>query len=205
MELVEKQRISTTEASPRDRERARIFMMWLSMFAIFIMFGGFSSYFIVSQANAGWLEFDIPTAFTNSTFVLLASSVTMALGSVFTKKANRTLATIFIFSTLILGIIFTYLQWQGWGVLVKNNLYPADPRTGTGNNSVSLFYVVTALHLAHVAGGLISLLVTGIRSAAGKYKPTSYTGVKLTSLYWHFLDVLWIYLFLFWNYADQIF
>jgi cytochrome c oxidase subunit 3 len=194
-----------TEPTQKDRERARMFMMWLAMFAIFVMFGGFCSVFIVSHANSNWLEFDVPKSFSTSTYVILASSITMTLGTMFTKKANRLMATIFIFSTLILGIIFTYLQWQGWSELVKRGLYAVDPRTGTGNNSVSLFYVITALHLAHVIGGLISLLVTSIRSAAKKYSPQNYTGVKLTSLYWHFLDGLWVYLFLFWNYADQIF
>jgi cytochrome c oxidase subunit 3 len=127
----------------------------------------------------------------------------MILASLFTKKANRVMATIFIFSTLILGIIFTYLQWEGWKELIRNDIYPADPRTK--NNSGSLFYVITALHLAHLIGGLIALLVTGIRSAAGKYHPKSHTGLKLSSMYWHFLDGLWLYLFLFWNYADQLF
>ncbi len=189
----------------KDRERARIFMMWLAMFAIFVMFGGFCSFFIVSHANHSWQEFDVPKSFSTSTYVLLFSSITMTLGTLFTKKANRLLATIFIFSTLILGIIFTYLQWEGWKELVSRGLYAIDPRSGSGNNSVSLFYVITALHLAHVIGGLIALLVTSIRSGANKYSPQNYTGVKLTSLYWHFLDGLWLYLFLFWNYADQIF
>lgn len=194
-----------TEPTQKDKERAKIFMMWLAMFAIFVMFGGFSSFYIVSHENSSWQQFDVPQAFTFSTYILLASSITMTLGSLFTRKANRLLATIFIFSTLILGIIFTYLQWEGWKELVNRGLYAVDPRTGSGNNSVSLFYVITGLHVAHVLGGLIALLVTTIRSAAKKYSPQNYTGLKLTSLYWHFLDGLWLYLFLFWNYADQIF
>lgn len=191
------------EATARDRERARLFMMWLAMFAIFIMFAGLCSYFIVRQAQKEWFLFDIPLQFTQSTIILVGSSVTMLLGHMFTKRANRGLATLFIFSTLILGIIFTYLQWEGWKELVKNDIYLADPRTK--NNSGSLFYVITALHLAHLIGGLFALLVTGIKSAAGKYNPKSHTGVKLCGMYWHFLDGLWLYLFLFWNYADQIF
>jgi cytochrome c oxidase subunit 3 len=200
-----KQKPFLTEPTQKDKERAKIFMMWLAMFAIFVMFGGFSSFFIVSHENASWQQFDVPKSFSISTYVILASSVTMTLGTLFTRKANRLLATIFIFSTLILGIIFTYLQWEGWKELVSRGLYAVDPRSGSGNNSVSLFYVITGLHVAHVLGGLVALLVTTIRSAANKYTPQNYTGMKLTSLYWHFLDGLWLYLFLFWNYADQIF
>lgn len=204
VEFIEKKPVYTGPTA-KDRERARIFMMYLAMFAIFIMFGGFCSYFIVRQGGTDWLRFDVPGQFTQSTVIILISSITMVLGSLFTRKGNKWLSTLFIFSTLILGIIFTYLQWEGWGVLIKNDTYFADPRTGSGNNSVSLFYVITGLHVAHVFGGLIALFVTSIRAAAGKYKPQSYTGVKLTALYWHFLDGLWLYLFLFWNYADQIF
>lgn len=204
VQFIEKKPIST-EPTARDKERARIFMMWLAMFAIFIMFGGFCSYFIVRQAQSDWLVFDVPVQFTQSTVVILISSITMVLASLFTKKANRGLSTLFILSTLILGIIFTYLQWEGWTTLIERDLHPADPRTSAGNNSVSLFYAITGLHVAHVIGGLIALLVTTIRSAAKKYSPQNYTGVKLTALYWHFLGGLWLYLFLFWNYASQIF
>lgn len=192
-----------TGPTARDKERSRLFMMWLAMFAIFIMFAGLCSYFIVRQAQSEWFLFDVPMQFTQSTIVLVGSSITMILAHMFTKRANRGLATLFIFSTLILGIIFTYLQWEGWKELVRNDIYFADPRTK--NNSGSLFYVITALHLAHLIGGLLALLVTGIRSAAGKYSPKSHTGVKLCGMYWHFLDGLWLYLFLFWNYADQLF
>jgi cytochrome c oxidase subunit 3 len=191
--------------TPQDGERAKLFMMILAMIAIFIMFAGFSSYFIVSKGQEHWLRFDVPVEFTQSTVVLVFSSITMMLATLFTKRAKRLPATLFIFSTLILGIIFTYLQWEGWAALVKRDLYFSDSRTSSGNNSVSLFYVITALHLAHLFGGLISLLVSGIRSGAGKYSPKKYTGLKLTGLYWHFLDGLWLYLFLFWNYAEQIF
>lgn len=204
VQFIEKKPIST-EPTARDKERARIFMMWLAMFAIFIMFGGFCSYFIVRQAQSDWLVFDVPVQFTQSTVVILISSITMVLASLFTKKANKPLSTLFILSTLILGIIFTYLQWEGWTTLIERDLHPADPRTSAGNNSVSLFYAITGLHVAHVIGGLIALLVTSIRSAAKKYSPQNYTGVKLTALYWHFLGGLWLYLFLFWNYASQIF
>jgi len=204
VEFIEKKPF-TAESTLKDKERARITMMWLTMFAIFIMFGGFCSYFIVRQGQSDWLVFDVPVQFTYSTVVILCSSITMILASLFTRKANRWVSTLFIFSTLILGIIFTYLQWEGWVVLIEKDLHPADPRTSSGNNSVSLFYVITALHVAHVLGGLIALLVTTIRSAANKYKPNNYTGLKLAALYWHFLGGLWLYLFLFWNYGDQIF
>lgn len=187
----------------KDKDRAKLLLMWLSMFAIVILFGGFSSAIIVRQTDASWFQFQMPFQFTLSTIVIAFSSVTMIFGTTFIQRGKKGLATLFIFSTLALGILFSLLQYEGWRELIRMDIYPADPRTS--NVSGSFFYVITALHLAHVVGGLIALLVTSIRSAAGKYKPDSYLGVKLCSMYWHFLGGLWLYLFLFWNFSDKLF
>lgn len=187
----------------RDKERAKLLLMWLTVFSSVILFGGFSSAIIVRQSDANWFKFEIPFQFTLSTIIIAISSITLILGTFFTQKGNRWVATLFIFSTLALGIYFSILQYEGWKALIKMDIYPADPRTS--NVSGSFFYVITALHLAHVVGGLIALLVTTLRSAWGKYKPDSYLGIKLCSIYWHFLGGLWLYLFLFWNFSDQLF
>lgn len=186
-----------------DKERAKLFMLWLAIAAMIILFAGFSSYVIARQADPDWFAFDVPVQFTQSTIVIVVSSITMIVASILTRKGNRWVSTLFIFSTLILGIIFTYLQWEGWKTLVKNDIFFVDSRTS--NISGSLFYVLTGLHLAHLLGGLIALFVTTIRSATGKYSPKSHTGVKLCAMYWHFLGGLWLYLFLFWNFSNKLF
>jgi cytochrome c oxidase subunit 3 len=186
----------------QDKEKGMILLLWLAIIAMIILFGGFSSAIIVRQADKNWFQFDVPFSFTISTIVILVSSITMTLGSYFTRRGMRWPATIMILITLGLGIAFAQLQFQGWKELLRNNIYFLDNKTG--NISGSFFYVITALHLTHLAGGLIALLVTLVKSAMGKYKPDSYLGVKLCATYWHFLGGLWLYLFLFWNFSDKI-
>jgi len=186
----------------REKEKARLLLLWLGICTSIILFGGFSSAIIVRQADTNWFKFDIPVQFTQSTILLVVSSITMILGSFFTRQGKRWPATAFIFITLILGSVFAWLQFEGWKALIRSDIFPSDPRTS--NVSGSFFYVLTAVHLAHLAGGLLALLITSIRSAAGKYKPDSYLGIKLCSVYWHFLDGLWLYLFLFWNFSDKL-
>lgn len=189
--------------TPQERGRAKMLMLWLGMFAIVMLFGAFSSAIIVRQSDSNWFKFPIPPVFTQSTVVLLVSSVTMFLGVFLTRRGQKWPATLFIFLTFVLGVVFTVMQFEGWKALIRQDIYFADPRTN--NVSGSFFYVLTAMHLLHLLGGLIAMLVTSIRSAAGKYKPDSYLGLKLSSIYWHFLDGLWLYLFLFLRYSDQLF
>ena len=74
--------------------------------------------------------------------------------------------------------------------------------TGEGSNVASSFlYVLTLSHLAHLTGGLIALLVTTINSKRGKYSADNLLGIELTSIYWHYLTALWIYLFFFMQYT----
>lgn len=126
----------------------------------------------------------------------------MVLAVFFTRKSKKGSATLFLFITLALGSSFAWLQFAGWDQLVNNNIYFVDNLTG--NISGSFFYVVTALHLLHLMGGLLAVLITTFRSAAGKYTPSNYLGLKLCAIFWHFLDGLWLYLFLFLQFSDQI-
>ncbi len=186
-----------------DRERAKIFLLILFLCAVVIIFGALTSAVIVRMSDKNWFIFKIPFEFTVSTICLLVSSVTMSLGSFFTRRAKRWPAAVFILATLILGVVFTKLQFDGWAQLVKNNIFFVDNLTN--NISGSFFYIITAVHVAHLVGGLFALLISFIKSAAGMYTPERHLGVKLTAIYWHFLDGLWLYLFLFWNFADQLF
>ncbi len=96
--------------------------------------------------------------------------------------------------TFLLGIGFGVFQFISWAILIKSNIY----FTGTESSaSGSYLYIICALHLCHILGGLIALGVIYVRSLMKKYSADNYLGIKLCSIYWHFLDGLWIYLFLF--------
>ncbi|MDG2430971.1 cytochrome c oxidase subunit 3, partial [Flavobacterium sp.] len=104
------------------------------------------------------------------------------------------LPTAFYYSTLALGILFVVLQFVGFGQIVENGYY----FTGSESSITTTFlYIVTVVHLIHLAGGLISLLIIIYNHFKQKYNSSQTLGIELGAMYWHFLDFLWIYLFVF--------
>jgi cytochrome c oxidase subunit 3 len=170
-------------------------ILLFAMVSMFMMFAGLTSAFVVSKSRADWLkDFQIPIAFYLSTAVILSCSVTFHLAKKAIQKDNRNATTSFLLATLALGIGFVILQFVGFRQIVDSGYY----FTGSASSITSTFlYVVTILHLAHLAGGLISLLIIIYNHFKQKYNSTQTLGIELGAMYWHFLDFLWVYLFLF--------
>ena len=170
-------------------------ILLFAMVSMFMMFAGLTSAFVVSKSRADWLkDFQIPTAFYLSTAVILSCSVNFHLAKKAVQKNNRNATTSFLLATLALGIGFVILQFVGFRQIVDSGYY----FTGSASSITSTFlYVVTILHLAHLAGGLISLLIIIYNHFKQKYNSTQTLGIELGAMYWHFLDFLWVYLFLF--------
>ena len=170
-------------------------ILLFAMVSMFMMFAGLTSAFVVSKSRADWLkDFQIPIAFYLSTAVILSCSVTFHLAKKAIQKDNRNATTSFLLATLALGIGFVILQFVGFRQIVDSGYY----FTGSASSITSTFlYVVTILHLAHLAGGLISLLIIIYNHFKQKYNSTQTLGIELGTMYWHFLDLLWVYLFLF--------
>jgi cytochrome c oxidase subunit 3 len=166
-----------------------------AMVSMFMMFAGITSAFVVSKSRADWLkDFQLPTAFYISTAVILSCSVTFHFAKKAIQKDNRNATTSFLLATLALGILFVILQFIGFRQIVDNGYF----FTGSASTITTTFlYIVTIVHLAHLAGGLISLLVIIYNHFKQKYNSTQTLGIELGAMYWHFLDFLWVYLFLF--------
>jgi cytochrome c oxidase subunit 3 len=166
-----------------------------AMVSMFMMFAGITSAFVVSKSRADWLkDFQLPTAFYISTAVILSCSVTFHFAKKAIQKDNRNATTSFLLATLALGILFVVLQFVGFRQIVDNGYF----FTGSASTITTTFlYIVTIVHLAHLAGGLISLLVIIYNHFKQKYNSTQTLGIELGAMYWHFLDFLWVYLFLF--------
>jgi len=181
------------------RKKTAMPMLVLGIGSMVMLFAGLTSAIVVRHAEGNWLQFDMPISFYISTAVILLSSLTMNNAVSFTKKGNTKKATVFIIATFIFGISFACWQISGWSNLNSQNIY----FTGrTANAAGSFFFMLTWLHLMHMVGGLISLLVSAYNSSKNKYSPQNYLGLKLTAVFWHFLGVLWVYLFLFLNYMN---
>jgi len=110
------------------------------------------------------------------------------------KKDQLKNVKIGVLLTLLLGIGFAISQYMGWKALTANGIHV----TGVGSNvSASFFYVITVMHLLHLLGGILALLVVYFKSLMEKYSSTNNNGLVICATYWHFLDLLWVYLFLF--------
>jgi cytochrome c oxidase subunit III len=96
-----------------------------------------------------------------------------------------------LFITLLLGVAFCVCQWMGWKELVANNIH------FVGNPSESFFYVISGVHLAHMIGGIIFLLVIIIKAFQFKVHKKNLLSINLCTTYWHFLGLAWIYLYFF--------
>ena len=185
----------TLEEHKARSDRSYKLILLFAMVSMVMMFAGLTSAFVISKSRADWLkDFEIPLPFYASTLAIIGCSITFHLAKKAIQKDNRKGTTSFLLATLALGILFVILQFSGFGQIVTRGYY----FTGSESSITTTFlYVVTLAHLAHLAGGLISLLIIIYNHFKQKYNSAQTLGIELGAMYWHFLDLLWVYLFLF--------
>lgn len=170
-------------------------ILWFAMISMIMMFAGLTSAYVISKSRPDWLkDFTLPAAFWGSTAVMLLSSLTFHLAKKAIQKDNRNLTTTLLLATFGLGLIFVFLQYTGFYQLIAAGLYPTGP---TSTVTSSFIFVVVLLHFVHLFGGLVSLLIIIYNHFKQKYNSTQTLGIELGAMFWHFLDFLWLYLFLF--------
>ena len=176
------------------RKKTAKSLLWIGIVSIVMLFSGLTSAYVVRADNGNWLVFKLPSIAIISTAVIILSSLTMFIAQMSIKKGHLGRTSLFLFITFVLGIVFTYTQYLGWKELTQQGIFFLGKYS---NASGSFLYLITIVHLAHLFGGLISMLITLVNSLKKQYSPQDYLGIELAAIYWHFLDVLWIYLFLF--------
>jgi len=185
----------TAEEHKARTARSYKLLLIFAMISMTMMFAGLTSALVVSKSRPDWLkDFHMPSAFFFSTAIILMCSVTIHLAKKAIKKDNRQATTSLLLATLALGFGFVYFQFEGFAQLFENHLYPVG---GAGSITISFLYVLVYVHLAHLSGGIISLLIIIYNHFKQKYNSSQFLGIELGAMYWHFLDFLWIYLFLF--------
>lgn len=169
------------------------FALWIAMASISMMFIAFVSAYIVRQAQGNWLEFSIPTIFYVSTGIIVLSSVLLHISYSAFKKGNEWVYKSMLILSFLLGIGFLVCQFQGWNAMYGMEVYM------NGNPSGSFFYLISMVHAAHIVGGIGAMLVALLHAFTLAFKPTEKRRVRfqLVLHYWHFVDFLWIYLFIF--------
>lgn len=169
------------------------FGLWLGLASIGMMFVAFTSAYVVRQAAGNWLEFQIPTIFFYSSAVIIASSITLHVSYISFKKEKFGLYKALLGLTMILGLLFVVLQYQGWQTLYSIGIEL------TGNPAGSFLYIISGVHAAHILGGISGLFVALYQAFSLDNYVSSKRKLRFELLlhYWHFVDFLWIYLLIF--------
>ncbi len=190
---IKKEKPHQAEINAAQRKTAKP-LLWIGIVSIVMLFAGLTSAYVVRADNGNWLVFQLPDIAFISTAIIIASSLTLLLAQNAIKKGNNKLTVIGLLITLLLGIAFFYTQIEGWKQLTTQGIYFVGKYS---NASGSFLYLIATVHLAHMVGGLIALSVSLTKAVLKKYSSSDYLGIELTAIYWHFLDALWVYLFLF--------
>lgn len=176
------------------RRKSAKALLWIGIISMIMFWAGLTSAYVVRHDSGNWLDFKLPDIFFVSTAVIILSSITFLLAQNAVKQNNFKMITIGTLLTLILGLVFVYCQYLGWMELTSQHIFFGGRQS---NASGSFFILFIWAHWAHLAGGVISLITVLINSLRRKYSAENALGIELCGIYWHFLDLLWVYLFLF--------
>lgn len=191
--------LSVSQAYRRSKIHPKKFALYAACAGITMMFAAFTSAYVVRQAAGNWLEFQLPPMFFVSTgVILLSSAVLQASYRSFVHGNERAYKLLMIVGTL-LGFAFLAFQYQGWLALQDIGV-PLR-----ANPSGDFVYVISGVHAAHILGGIAALSVALIHAFSLPFKVTASRKLRfeLTLIYWHFVDLLWVYLLVFFMLQQQ--
>lgn len=177
------------------KARSYKLLLLFGMVSILMIFAGFTSAYVVSKSRPDWLkDFTLPSAFIWSTVALLISSISFHFALKAIKSGKHKQTSSLLITTLTLGLTFVFLQFKGFEQVIDQGYF----FTGSYSNvTTSFLYIVVLVHILHLLGGIISLLIVIYNHFKQKYNASQCLGIELSAYYWHFMDFIWIYLFLF--------
>jgi cytochrome c oxidase subunit III len=179
----------------RNKINSQLFSLWVGMASIVMLFGAFTSAYLVRQGAGNWLQFTIPYHFYVSTTLVVLSSIALHIGyNAYKRKEMMKYKNLLLVSTL-LGIGFVVFQYLGWVNMFAQGV---DLKANVGG---SFFYLITGTHAMHVLGGITVLLISSLNawSAPITYTESRRNRIEMCLHFWHFLGGLWIYLLIFLN------
>ncbi len=175
--------------------KAKKMMLWLGMISMSMTFAGLTSAYVVSSSRADWIQqIDLPFDFTISSLIIILSSVTFYLAFKMLKMKNLKITHSLLVITLLLALAFIYFQVQGFNGIIEKGYYFTGPESSI---TTSYLYILVLLHIAHLVAGIIIVLYVLFNSFKGVYFNGNTLGFELALTFWHFLDILWLYLYLF--------
>lgn len=179
-------------STDRNKIHPHKFTLWVAIGSIVMMFAGLTSAFIVKGSLPGWTTTEIPAVFWISTLTMIGSSVTIQLAQKSFKERRMQVYRRMITLTAILGLLFVVLQVAGFYQLHDKG-YLLTGATG----AAQFLYIIFGLHALHVLGGIIALAVMFAKAFSSRSRNYNPVSIEIASTYWHFVDALWLYLFIF--------
>jgi cytochrome c oxidase subunit 3 len=178
--------------------------MWLFLLSEIILFGGlfllYSSYRYKNPLDFHLAAWELNRVLgTLNTLILITSSLSMALSIFFMQKGDRKLSGLFLLATIFFGLLFLGIKYVEWTTKIEHGLYPNSPRLlGRSKGEIlffGLYYSMTGLHGLHVLVGIFILSVMFLLMMRGKINQNRSVPLENTGLYWHLVDIIWIFLF----------
>jgi cytochrome c oxidase subunit 3 len=182
------------------------FMLYVGMLGSLLIFLMFTFIYLARKPDAQWANFRLPVAFWLSTGAILGSSLALHGANRAFRRERFVQYKWLIGATLALGVVFIGLQYVGWEEMQRLNVRLRN------NTAGAFLYVITGVHLLHILGGVFLLAVAFINAVRRttyvdafvySVNPPNQLKLKLVTLYWHFVDALWVYLFLFFLYHHR--
>ncbi|MDD5434345.1 MAG: cytochrome c oxidase subunit 3 [Nitrospira sp.] len=178
--------------------------MWLFLVTEFFLFAGPLLLYAVYRYRfhldfqRGSAGLDMPLAALN-TVILITSSLTVSLAIVSVKKGSKRLGIILLGISALLGMFFIMDKYIEWSEEFRRGIYPGSPSLLTRSSGEVIFYglyfFMTGLHGLHLAGGIVLIKVMILQIIRGKIHETDFVQLENSGLYWHLVDIIWIYLF----------
>jgi len=186
--------INNLQVEDRQNFKARKFLMWLFIISSFMMFAALTSGFIVyTEGNVErGIKVLLPKQFMYSTLLIIISSFTMHMAYLSAKKLQFANQKLYIGLTILFALGFFFSQYSAWKSLYESGAYFVNY-----NASQSFIYVFSGAHLLHIIAGIFMLLYAFLGIIRNIPQVRNIFRMEVTSIFWHFIDILWIYLYVF--------
>ncbi|MGB1038862.1 MAG: cytochrome c oxidase subunit 3 [Bacteroidia bacterium] len=192
----------TEELQYTGKVHPKKFSLWLLLLGILMLFAGLTSAYIVRRGDGNWFDFQLPSIFLYSTIIVLLSSATMIYAFRSAKANNKQGTVLGLLLTLALGIGFVISQYMGWKVMEGDGLYFVNPKFGD-KVSASFLIAIAGIHLVHILAGILYILSVFIKTLRQQELSKNTLSIDMCNTYWHFVGLLWVYLYLFLYFAPD--
>lgn len=179
------------ESKQRNKIHPHKFTLWVAIGSMVMMFAGLTSAYIVKRDQPHWVTFAMPIVFWYSTVIILFSSLTIQMAVKAFREREMGKYRGLLIATLVLGAGFILCQWIGFNKIWDGGI------TLRGSGAGQFLYVIAGLHALHVLGGIVVLLILFLKAFRTKFRSYNIVPVEVAATFWHFVDLLWIYLFVF--------